>query len=265
MNLKLIGRIVAIILIVIYAILSINYIGFSYHAGEGLGSYVFWITYSTIANFTVVFIFTLLLEGLKKLSKILLIKPEFLDLNENYTALTREVDINLTFNLMLYWVFLFTIPLSFLVMCILKFPDNVTRNFVFIIHNLFLGLFILGRTFAINRYWRKDVTNNFLRSSQIQLVFDLPLFTIKTQLLIWFMQLLSFLLIVIFFLKLPQILNYDSSTFHIISIVSISDHSGKTYLATALVSIIVISFWIKEFLYDIFSYEKIDSFFEVNK
>ena len=64
MNLKLLGTIVVISLTIIYAILAINFIGFSYYAGEDLGSYVFWVSYSTIANCIVLYIFAIFIVSI---------------------------------------------------------------------------------------------------------------------------------------------------------------------------------------------------------
>jgi hypothetical protein len=266
MNLKLIGRIVAIILIVIYAILSINYIGFSYYAGEDLGSYVFWVSYSTIANCIVLYIFAMVLNGFYNISKALLIRPEFSDLNENYTSITRETHIILSFNFIFYWIFLFTIPLSYLVINLLGFPDHITNNFVFLVNIIFLILFIFGRTIAINRYWRKgDIANDLFRSGNLYHKSDLPLFTIKTQFIIWIMQILSFASFILIFLKSPIKINYKLDTFHYISIDTISNQSGKGYLFLALISVVFITFWIKVLINDIFGYEKVDQFFQSDK
>ena len=204
MNLKLLGSIIVISFTVIYAILAINFIGFSYFAGEDLGSYVFWVSYSTIANCIVLYIFAMFLGGLYNLSKALLIRPEFSDLNENYTSITRETNIILSFNFIVHWIFLFTIPLSYLVINLLGFPDHITNNFVFLVNIIFLILFIFGRTIAINRYWRKgDIAKDVIRSARFYFTDDLPLFSIKTQFIIWIMQILSFASFIIH-LPLPK-------------------------------------------------------------
>ena len=266
MNLKLLGTIVVISLTIIYAILAINFIGFSYYAGEDLGSYVFWVSYSTIANCIVLYIFAIFIVGLYNLSKALLIRPEFSDLNENYTSITRETNIILSFNLIFYWIFLFTIPLSYLVINLLGFPDHITNNFVFLVNIFFLILFIFGRTIAINRYWKKgDIAEDFTRSPRFYFLADLPLFSIKTQFIIWIMQILSFTSLIIIFLKSPIRLNNRLDTFHYISVDTISNQSGKGYLFLALISILLISFWIKVLINDIFGYEKVDQFFQSDK